>query len=924
MAKNKIGINERSTGGEVISYMNVLFSKYDWGMAKAGGEYSVRKGNSTDKEANTLFPDDVIFADMDGHEPLVSIEFKMPDYPTSGPKYDFLYQDAKDKANRMGTSAFVLYNFQYAEVFLKHKNKWNKHPDKLMDKYSNILTDRTQVRNHLKLWHKTVVRLLKYLYLNIRAKKIVPAPIEFSIKNYIQIISNQLIPRETRYLKNSGNINLLESINYWSTLGKSEFTNKKLTQNQAIIAFSKYIIMRWINRIIFANLLKTTQNSIRNTLIAFCRDKNIIKFKNNLNNDTKRTDFYSILSVGKYEEVLPKSVIKDLADFTAYLINVSLSKNDQTHNNEKFVSKMLEALINASKRKLMGLYTTPPKLACLLAYLTITNTNGNFADFAVGSGTIAHQIYEILKDFNKSDNYIHHHLWISDKYVYPLQIANLNITNVKSLGLVNLSFLHNALDLRIGMPIKVVNPNIGNIETYNLPKMNYVISNLPFINSNNRSKDDEPKLKAVEKNTHLNNKIDLYQGILLHLRELVDTHFRIGVITSDSWFRTMRSYKSFFKVLTTYFDIKDIVITNVGRFFKDVGVITSLIILGPKTHGARITNFVGLNKELSNMSFDDIKKITWKIHNNISSKAFSLCQYSYNTIINLINDGMGLEPLFDNLNWFPKIQSKICPLTNIFKEERGTRTGRDSLFLTHGLQTDKRDSVPCLKNLKNVNSFLVKKSPLYMVSTNKTVSEIMNSNHIKTIKFIRNKQNDEQAIKQIHKHGRNKWIIAEQEPKKSDFVTSLNPERRFFWVRLGKHVTANQRLILLATKSKYSNQKTLLHALLNSIIPIFMLISSGFGRAQGAMDLNVNGIRQIYLLNPDLLNSDNKNKIIKSWNKLSKYPVEDIFEELHDSKWIKFNKIILRAYGLNCDLYKSIRATIESILKRHESARENK
>src|SRR5699024_10913246 len=152
-----------------------------------------------------------------------------------------------------------------------------------------------------------------------------------------------------------------------------------------------------------------------------------------------------------------------------------------TKFDSSMVSKILESLISVSKHKLMGLYTTPINLAQLLVQITLIDTKGDFADFTVGSGTIAKAIIDYMRKLGISISDIHNHVWISDKYDFPLQVANFNITTFDSLNLVNIVFKHDALDLKVGEKINIVNPQNGDLEEKSLPKMKAIMSNLPFI-----------------------------------------------------------------------------------------------------------------------------------------------------------------------------------------------------------------------------------------------------------------------------------------------------------------------------------------------------------------------------------------------------------------------------------------------------------
>ena len=122
-------------------------------------------------------------------------------------------------------------------------------------------------------------------------------------------------------------------------------------------------------------------------------------------------------------------------------------------------------------------------------------------------------------------------------------------------------------------------------------------------------------------------------------------------------------------------------------------------------------------------------------------------------------------------------------------------------------------------------------------------------------------------------------------------------------------------------KEEYKEDSILIHALLNSVASLFLLMGSGFGRGLGVTDLTKDGISQSYFLNPNVLNEEEKDLIISAWDKVSKSKIQDIYIQLDDEDWIKFNKIVLSAYGLEENLYDSIKQSILNLLNRRLSVK---
>lgn len=77
----------------------------------------------------------------------------------------------------------------------------------------------------------------------------------------------------------------------------------------------------------------------------------------------------------------------------------------------------------------------------------------------------------------------------------------------------------------------------------------------------------------------------------------------------------------------------------------------------------------------------------------------------------------------------------------------------------------------------------------------------------------------------------------------------MNPNQNLFWSALEKSTALDQQGGAASLKSKYRRDRELIHALLNSAIPLFILGASGFSRTQGMTDLTSNGLKHLSILN---------------------------------------------------------------------------
>lgn len=914
--KSSLISNERSVSSELITKMNIMFDKNHWGMRKAVGELSLKSDNAKDKRNSTLFPDIIIFKDEDKLLPLMGWELKMPDVPIDDAEF---ISNARDKANRLGTGVFVLWNFQYVSIYIKNKDgEWQDKATHCFDQYSRVLTNRKEVEKNPEAWEKQLEDVLSCLNKELLAKKFVTAPIEFNISNYVNTIADKLAPLIASNYSEQTNITFRKYINYWVKNEKAELATISDINNEkkSYLAFAKNIIIKWINRILFSHLIKKYHIGINNLLVEFSNNENIEELSHKYNEEVKKTDFYTILNVGKYETIMPQEVVSSINEF-----NIFLSQTNFENASMEFISNILENIVDVSKRELMGLYTTPNNLAKLLVNLTIDAGVGEYADLTVGSGTIAKNIIKHISKY-KSIEYAHEHVWSSDKYNYPLQIANLAMTSPKSINKKNIVFQSDVFDLYVGKKINIVNPVTGENETLEIPKFNYLLSNLSFISSNNRDDLDKSKIEKFVSSTSLDRKSDIYQIILLKFKDLLDRKGKIGAITSNSWFKTQKNYKSFYKTLLEYYDVEYILYSNAGRWFSNAEIVSSIVILKSRSQSLnKTTKFVSLNVNPRTCNKKMIEELSETILFDADSKLVHLEEYSYDNVIEFINLGLSLEPLFNDIRWILDIKDKLVPINTVFDSSRGVRTGADKIFITDEKYTDDEYTFPILKNLNHVKSYHINETDNFYFYTKDSIPTIKSKGNIDTIKYINKIENSKAALNRKNKKNKT-WYQADQKPQFADFATSINPERRFFWVMFKDKTVVNQRVTAFRLKNEYNSEKNLVHALLNTSVSVFMLMGSGFGRALGATDLTKDGISQSYFLNPDLLSTKSKNIILNYWEKIKEKKIESIDIQLEDDDWIEFNKIVYKEYGLPESVFELSKNNILRLLDRRLNSKE--
>ena len=178
--------------------------------------------------------------------------------------------------------------------------------------------------------------------------------------------------------------------------------------------------------------------------------------------------------------------------------------------------------------------------------------------------------------------------WMSDKYAYPLQIANIAVTNIEALNIPLNMFQADVFEVNTGDTIQIKSPIDGSVIEKEIPAFGAIISNLPFVEYNKIAEDEVPYIgkyrQKIKDDTGIEftlGKTDLYNYLPFKLYELLEINGRLGIVLSNSWLGTDIG-KKFFNALQYYYDIHAVIISNCNRWFKNADVVATLLILQKK------------------------------------------------------------------------------------------------------------------------------------------------------------------------------------------------------------------------------------------------------------------------------------------------------------------------------------------------------
>lgn len=465
-------------------------------------------------------------------------------------------------------------------------------------------------------------------------------------------------------------------LNLW---WKEESAEYKFDETDMYLAYARNIILNWAYRILFAHLIKQRQNG------ALFVDKidfhtTPIEADEIFKKITARCDFYNVFVGMWYNVVLPSNAWAALVEFSLFL-----REHGTVSINQTMFQYILERTVKRTKRNFNGQFPTPSVLARMLVKMTVHNWQEDCADPCCGTGTIPHE-FIVIKSGKIGMSKAVETTWASDKYKTPLQVANLSMVSCDTINKANRLFQRNALELKVGDVVNIVNPMDGAMMEVSVPSFGAICSNLPFVSFENISDEDKVLLERYIDTKVLDKKSDLCYGMVLYLSSLLKDNGYLGVIVSNAWLGTKAGEK-FYHALTDLYYLEQVHISGKGRWFQNADVVTTILILRKKAKGEvsmQSTSFFVWKKSLENIGNNsnlEQEIVSSSLLNKVND--FSVVEQSTYTkmqIEDLKSLNISYNAMFHDVLWLLDIKDKLVPLKTLFKVFRGSRRGWDELF----------------------------------------------------------------------------------------------------------------------------------------------------------------------------------------------------------------------------------------------------
>lgn len=885
----KISYNERSWAIDIITEINIYASKNNKTIDRAGGETTINIGSKR------LFPDILLYGK--NSEILMGWELKMPDTPITDREFK---ENAVLKASILGLNSFLLWNISIAVLYIKKKN--NFEPIKVWDSLKEIATKREEIESLKNEWKKVLYEILKDLNSffdngDIKKKTFIESFNDSSIVEFIlrnnNNVANDLQKSARKDAKFSAEANI------WWRLAKLDYPK----QNQWGV-LSNIILVNWINKFLFAHILIAFFDAAKKVeSINF--QSSITEAINVFKEISKECNFWNIFQPQLGEVYLDNNTWSEIKQLNVLLNDIELSSIGQ-----ELLQELLQNIIYSSKRKIAGQYATPIFLARLLNGLIMLNKELSLHDPCCGTGTIARSAYDFKKESGIDSKEILRSIFCSDKVAFPLQMATLALTEPINIGEVIQIYKEDCTKITVGTKIEFKDPYSGNPILRDYEGVNYIVSNLPFIQQkdikilNPDIKENAEKIifDFTGEDLKLDSKSDLYAYLPFYLWKLLKSDGRLGIIISNSWLATEWG-EAYRKILNKFYHIESVIISGKGRWFQNTDIVTTILILNKRdltnvTNSKEETKFITVITDLKNKNDNEIDKITENIIANVKSKNIRMQKYKTR---DLFSFSINWNALFSDISWLSEIQNKLIPVNILFNINRGERRGWDAMFYPesqHGIE--EAYIKPVLKNSKEIK-MLIAKAESEAFCCNKTVEELKILKHSGVLNWIKKFEHEFNAkgkpLPDVLKRGGCQWYEM-NDYAMADLVAGINFGKRIFIARLNKRSFVNQRLTMFSAKNN-ALDIDLMHALLNSILGIFFIESIGFGRGLGALDLSSSRIKKnLKMLNPDLLSNGQTENIKLKFENLKKRIILPLTEELESKDRIEFDDTIFESFGI--------------------------
>lgn len=946
MAKPEIKRNERDWAGQLISWIKSAIDRKTTIFQDATNDTGVKM-----KSGRTKFPDILLFIDKTSGVIFNGWELKFPDTAVDD---TIMLENALEKAHKLHSDSFVTWNG--AEAIIWHINDEEYTLDglsklKVYPKVSTInsredLADPVKFAQHEPLLKERTEEILHDLDSLYHKGALKPAlDISKNIISAVQEASTIIIPQfqEAIIQEKGSNRAFRDEFNKWkiyesSTLKILESSSRKkeyVIPEQVLAKFTFYNLIG--KTIFYLTLCENLSGELEP--ITFDKSESAKDLLNSYFDKAKKIDYQAI-----FRPYFTDSIeYSDLTDKAIYSLLEVLTAFDFKVLPTEVIGHILENLVPDDEKQKFGQYFTNEVLANLVAFPAVKTNKDILFDPTCGTGTFLNSFYEILQALGTKDHgELLKQIWGNDVSHFPAILSVINLYKQDVVATDNFPRVMRNDFFKLEVGEKVVFPDSHDHNKHidvPLPTFDGIASNFPFIQQEDIPNEKlsaffreqfQNKQQAFLKDDafKINERSDYFTYCIYNADRFLKPDGCLSAITSNAWLGKEYGFQ-FKKFLLDNFHIRYVVKSNAEHWFKDSLVSTIYFVLD-KAQNSEPTRFITLNHKLSELfvgeskneqiqqiedfysdidNCNDPRNDLWEKDNFFDDLykrkdgSLSVCLASKECLLDSLESKTNWGQFFLSTNLFGSFESCLTQYyPAIVKVFRGERTGWNPMFVikeenVKASHIDEKYLVPYVKSSSELQQIEFDDNYKFKAFVCQDEEKAIDKGTKSWIdKFVNvPNRNGSQTIREACAGHRPYWYSLN--PKRAHIITAINPYERFFFTFSKEPFVIDQRLIAMQVQESYDVE--LIAALLNSVITFLILEMRGTSRNLGALDLNSDFLKQLKMLNPNLLNREKVDAIISAFRPIKNRLINSVMEEATLANRRNFDATILKCFGLD-------------------------
>lgn len=893
--------NERSWGLDLISHINEVVRGRDTRVRRAGGEKSLRAGD------RSLFPDVLLYGDVAGTEVLQGWELKYPDTSIDDPA---LHENAAKKAVALGLSSYLVWNVRCAQLCVRDAagkfvcvESW----DDLVD-----ITTREEVRHAEQRWKQMAEAIVDDLNDRFVHGMLVGRPIAAALQSdgIVSLLLSRPVELANTLRDAASRDQQLEAdLQLWWDLHRHEYDYRGSHRTEALAQLN---LFNWIAKLHLAHVLQRTTSAAA-AVNAFSSDLSPLQALQEFERMSQTCDFAAVFTQTLGQEHIPPETWKDLLELNDLLASLRVSQLSQRE-----LSDVMEASVIAPFRKRRGQYTTPPTLAQLLVRICVDDVvEDRVLDPCCGSGTIVRAALEQKLQHDVEPALAAQLVVATDNDPLAVQIAMFAMAKPELTQSPLRAVCHNALLLEPQGQISLTDPQTGHEFEEAIGTFDAVVSNLPFVSSRRIPKHYKPVLESIDKahDLGLTGRADLCAYFPFALLDLMPHAARLGIIITNAWLGTAWG-DAFTAALAKHYHIRCVITSAKGRWFQNSDVVANLLVLERRivcettastSTQEPSTDYISLQCSLDELADEQTAaSVSAHVRRSKSSTSIRVNTVSQARLLELRKYGLGGNAQFARCDWIMALLPSMVRLTSQFDIRRGERRGWNDLFYPDAsgqMSIEDEYLRPVVRSPSGVVSYIHSANALVFCCSH-TEAELEHLGHDGALgwidKFKRRTNSTGRPLPDVLRQAQHHWYEFRARHY-HQFILAISPGDRIFFARLDPPSLIDQRWVGLTvpTPKLPDIDLELCHAILNCTVSLFMIEGLGFGRGQGALDLNKDRIEAYFhMLDPSTVSVSHAIRIKEAFARVCARPILTLAEEVAQDDRRQLDLAVLEALGV--------------------------